>query len=120
FCIDIATQLKNKNPFILKHHCISYKLALDAKDVAKQDEEFKQYKKTVYNIYSYFSRSPEHMMHLRIIEKDLDGVEPFWRTHLCKYMNDYNIIAEELPIIITKFAYASIKSLEKISKLNSS
>ncbi|CAG8698384.1 28572_t:CDS:2 [Racocetra persica] len=32
----VATQLKNKNPFILEHHCISHKLALAAKDAAKQ------------------------------------------------------------------------------------
>ncbi|CAG8676868.1 6014_t:CDS:1, partial [Racocetra persica] len=43
----------------------------------------------------------------------IDGVEPSWGTHLRKYMNNHNIIAEELPIIITKFVRASIESLEK-------
>ncbi|CAG8618526.1 6518_t:CDS:2 [Cetraspora pellucida] len=68
--VGVATQLKNKNPFILEHHCISHKLALAAKDAAKQVEEFKQYEKIVHNIYSYFSRSPEHMMHLKITEEN--------------------------------------------------
>ncbi|RIB02412.1 hypothetical protein C2G38_883732 [Gigaspora rosea] len=44
-CIGVATQLKKKNPFILEHHCISHKLALAAKDAAKQVEEFKPYEK---------------------------------------------------------------------------
>ncbi|CAG8533825.1 14244_t:CDS:2, partial [Cetraspora pellucida] len=217
--VGVATQLKNKNPFILEHHCISYKLALAAKDAAKQVEEFKQYKKIVHNIYSYFSRSPERMMHLKMTEKNLgdphftvlniietrwlslsnviqnlhqilssiidalledsykntvaealynsinetfiittkffadilgtlrrmnllfqknhitihevktqldvtiytiqlqflgtDKVKPSWKTHLRRYMNDHNIITDELPIIITKFAHASIELLEK-------
>ncbi|CAG8666581.1 7917_t:CDS:2, partial [Dentiscutata heterogama] len=95
------------------NHCISYKLALAGNNAAKQVDKFKQYEKIVHNIYSYFSRSSEHMMHLQIIEENIDEVELSWGTYLCKYMNKQNIITEELPIIITKFAYTAIESLEK-------
>ncbi|CAG8855269.1 7848_t:CDS:1, partial [Gigaspora margarita] len=192
---------------------------LATKDAAKQVEEFKQYKKIVHNIYSYFSRSPERMMHLRMIEKNIGDpyltvlniiethwlslsnviqnlhqilnsiidalledssenkvakalyhsidkdfiittkffadilgtlrrlnllfqknhilirevktqlditiytiqsqfigiaeVEPTWGIHLHKYIYDNNIDIDELPTIITKFAHATIESLEK-------
>ncbi|CAG8529783.1 1654_t:CDS:2, partial [Scutellospora calospora] len=39
----IATQIKTKNPFILQHHCISYCLALVAKNAANNISEFHQY-----------------------------------------------------------------------------
>ncbi|CAG8799112.1 13533_t:CDS:2, partial [Cetraspora pellucida] len=165
--VGVATQLKNKNPFILEHHCIFHKLALAAKDVTKQVEEFKQYEKIVYNIYKENLGDP-HLTVLNIIETcwlslsnviqnlhqilssiidalledsynnivaetlyniktQLDvtiytiqlqflgtnKVKPSWGTYLRRYINDYNIIADELPIIITKFACASIESLEK-------
>ncbi|CAG8512974.1 15923_t:CDS:2 [Dentiscutata heterogama] len=191
--IGVATQLKKKNSFILEHHCISHKLALAAKDAAKQVEEFKLYEKIVHSIYSYFLRSPERMMHLRMIEENIgdphltvlniikthwlslsnviqnlhqilnsiidalledsyentlrrmnlifqknnvtirevktqlditiytiqsqflgiDEAEPTWGINLRKYMNDNDIIAEKLPVIVTKFARAAIKLLEK-------
>ncbi|CAG8691472.1 679_t:CDS:2, partial [Gigaspora margarita] len=150
--VGVATQLKKKNPFILEHHYISHKLALAAKDAAKKVEEFKPYEKIVHSIYSYFSRSPEHMMHLRMIEENIGNLHltvlNIIETHLCenivaealynsinenfiittkffadilgtlrinlhKYMNDNDIIAEELPVIVTKFACAAIESLEK-------
>ncbi|CAG8800869.1 31562_t:CDS:2 [Gigaspora margarita] len=179
----ISTQLKNKNPFILEHHCISHKLALAAKDAAKQVEEFKSYEKTVHNIYSYFSRSVECMIHLKMIEENTgdpqltvlniietrwlslsnviqnlhqilnsiinalledsdeniiakalydiktqlditihtiqvqflgtDILDPTWGIHLRKYIIDNGINTIELPAIITKFANATIESLEK-------
>ncbi|CAG8778349.1 14959_t:CDS:1, partial [Gigaspora rosea] len=212
-------RLKNKNPFIIEHHCISHKLALAAKDAAKQVEEFKQYEKIVHNIYSYFSQSPERIMHLGMIEENIGDpyltvlniietrwlslsnviqnlhqilnsiidalledssenkvaealyhsidkdfiittkffadilgtlrclnllfqknhisirevktqlditiytiqsqfigiaeVEPTWGIHLRKYIYDNNIEIDELSIIITKFAHATIESLKK-------
>ncbi|CAG8834435.1 26350_t:CDS:2, partial [Gigaspora margarita] len=163
--VGVATQLKKKNLFIQEHHCISYKLALATKDIAKKVEEFKPYKKIVHSIYSYFSRSSECMMHLRMIEENIGNphltvlniIETRWLSlsnviqnlyqilnsiidallkdlyenitnesyflknnvtireeiNLHKYMNDNDIIAEELPVIVTKFACATIESLEK-------
>ncbi|CAG8624195.1 9293_t:CDS:2 [Racocetra persica] len=135
--IKVTTQLKNKNLFVLEYYCISHKLALAAKDAANQVKEFKSYEKTVYSIYSYFLRSIEQMIHLKMIEENIsdsqlivlniietcwlslsnflgiDIVELTWKIHLCKYIINNEISTTELPAIITKFAHATIKSLEK-------
>ncbi|CAG8813458.1 9663_t:CDS:1, partial [Cetraspora pellucida] len=71
----VVTQLKNKNSFILKHHYISYKLALAAKNAAKQVKDFKLYEKIVYSIYSYFLQNVEHIIHLKIIIKNIGDLQ---------------------------------------------
>ncbi|CAG8615935.1 9756_t:CDS:2 [Gigaspora margarita] len=113
----ISTQLKNKNSFILEHCCISHKLTLAAKDATNQ-----------------------HIIHLKIIEKNtgnpqftvLNIIETCWLLlsnviqNLHPILNsvidalledsEENIVAKalyDIPAIITKFANATIESLEK-------
>ncbi|CAG8450994.1 11205_t:CDS:2 [Scutellospora calospora] len=115
-----------KNLFILEHHCISHKLALATKDAAKQVEEFKLYEKIVHSIYSYFSRSVEYMMHLKMKEENISDpqlivlniIKTCWlslsnRIHLRKYIINNEISLTELPVIITKFVCATVELLEK-------
>ncbi|CAG8547204.1 4847_t:CDS:2, partial [Scutellospora calospora] len=106
----ISTQLKNKNLFILEHHCILHKLALAAKDAAKQVEDV------------------EHMIHLKMIEENTSDPQ-LTVLNIIETHSDENKVAKalynsidqidnkintiELPAIIAKFANTTITLLEK-------
>src|SRR5436189_5253168 len=71
----VATQLKNKNPFITAIHCIAYQFALVGKDSAKDVPYFKEYESTLKRLYGYFSRSYNRLKNLRMIQAE-DNDDP--------------------------------------------
>jgi len=70
--LGVATQLKNKNPFMTAIHCISHRFALVGKDAAKDVSYFREYESTLKRLYSYFSKSYNRLKNLRMIQANDD------------------------------------------------
>ncbi|CAG8836007.1 19005_t:CDS:2, partial [Racocetra persica] len=111
----VATQIKNKNSFILQHHCISHHLALAAKDATSNISEFHQYKTLVHEIYRYFSKSPEQILQLKMIEEQTGDpqltVLNIINTHWLFLLNVVNNLHQILNSIIDVLLSNSIHSI---------
>ncbi|CAG8814669.1 14703_t:CDS:2, partial [Cetraspora pellucida] len=118
----VATIFKKQNPFLLEHYCIAHRLALAAKDAAEKVPCFENYNSIVNNLYSYFTdyvTISEVYMYLNATINSIttqyighNGILPNYRNFLREYIDEQNILIEDLPDFILQFAVATIESLQ--------
>lgn len=64
----VAARFKKINPFMTSNHCASHRLHLAGKDASEEVVYFKEYEKTLKDLYNYFSKSYKRQQILKMMQ----------------------------------------------------
>ncbi|CAG8729692.1 7653_t:CDS:2, partial [Racocetra persica] len=115
----VVAQFKKKNPYLIKHHCISYRLALASENTASAVLYLAEYNDIVQSLYNYFiiQALQEDYKILKTASMLFDMIDQKFlltTSFLADILSDLqqDLLTSNIPPHIQQFAQATIENLQ--------